>query len=265
MATPTRLAHPVSDQVKIVYRKKDVMLMALGSSRPLRGVLNVLKSNFYPTYSYEAAKLGPTHRLAAGVKKIKGGQGTGRKLDRMVSHSILLLRKYGIPMESLWDRKAYLAASKRIALVTHRKWLKEMFNSKYIQSFWLEMQDKKLRPMSTQVAVRHKTRGIGTMADLVCLDAKGAHRVIELKTGFEAYHHKHTATKMKAPFHKQTDSPFNQHQLQLAATSVMYQQTFPQLKIGAPLLLRFHSSGVETILLTDWAEELDLFSGIRKV
>lgn len=114
------------------------------------------------------------------------------------------------------------------------------------------MQVQRLKPVETQAPVRHPTLRLGTMADVVAVDAAGRHRVLELKTGFETYNDSSTRHRLSAPFGLHDDSPANQHQLQLAATSAMYKMSHPSRRCGAPLLLRFHSNGLTCSPLEPW-------------
>ena len=273
----TRLVHSTSDAVQWSASRKSLVA---SDGKRLKGLLSLLQSNFYPHYSYQAATLDggdgkPIIKLAKGDKKIRGGMNMGRRLDRSVQQSIQLLRTYHVPVECMWERKDYLAASKAITVKTHKLWLKQIFNSNtskhkskspYVKLFWQTMRDLKLRPMATQVAVRHSKLPMGTLADVVCQDNEQRYHVVELKTGFEKYYYKHTPIKMSYPFGEQNDCPHNQHQLQLTATHEMYRQTFPAHKVGDPLLLRFHSAGVHVVPRKPWAASAtdEMFKMIRE-
>ena len=89
-------------------------------------------------------------------------------------------------------------------------------------------------------------------------------KCLELKTGFETYY-KHSSGKMKSPFQKQSNCPYNQHQLQLAATTAMYRMTtHKDHSLSQSIIMRFHSNGIEVIPLESWTQQTTgLFTSIH--
>ena len=272
MIVPTRTAHEVSKRVGVrrFGKGKGDLAIVDEHGRVLKGLLPTLKSNFFPQYEFTSATLGPRTKLTKGVKKLKGGTKTGKDFDKHIGQSICLMRKYQIPMESFWEHKTYSAAMKRVK-VKDKLTLKAIYSSNrhkpYVRWFWTKLQDLKMQPVSTQIPVRHNTLRLGTFLDLVCRDLQGQYHVVELKTGYDSYYNKHTPFRMKAPFQDLDDSPRHQHQLQLTASHLMYKQTFPSKPVGDPVLLRFHSDGIQVLPWTDGIAKLSekMMSAIRLV
>lgn len=94
----------------------------------------------------------------------------------------------------------------------------------------------------------------------MCIDKLGHHRVIEIKTGYDDW--KQHNGMMSTPFNMQNNCPLHQHQLQLACTNYMYKQTFRDRAVGKPLLMRFHSAGVEIVSLAKWTDTAQLWQQI---
>lgn len=95
---------------------------------------------------------------------------------------------------------------------------------------------------------------------------QGNYKLLELKTGFEDYYTTSSGRMLKAPYQLHTDCPRNQHQLQVAASQLMYRHTHKDHSMAQSLLLRFHSSGIEVIPLEEWALKSvdDLFASLQR-
>jgi len=69
---------------------------------------------------------------------------------------------------------------------------------------------------------------------------------------------------MSSPFQNQFNSPYNQHQLQLAATTAMYKMTHKHHSLSQSIILRFHSNGIQVIPLETWTQQTNgLFTSIH--
>jgi len=99
-----------------------------------------------------------------------------------------------------------------------------------------------LSPVASQVVVRDEKCNIATLVDFVFLNAKERSVVVELKTGFEGYNDVSNG-RMRAEFAHLTNSPGNQHRVQLALTHAMFETTFPELGAADALLIRMTSTG----------------------
>jgi len=69
---------------------------------------------------------------------------------------------------------------------------------------------------------------------------------------------------MKSPFQKQSNCPYNQHQLQLAATTAMYRMTQKDHSLSQSIIIMRFSKGIEVIPLETWAQQTNaLFTSIH--
>jgi hypothetical protein len=180
---------------------------------------------------------------------------------------VKLMRKYKLSAECFFDPKCCQAAMKRVTRKIDREKLAKLVLpvkrqgshagtvALYGRQFWREMYKLELFPVATQVPVCHQTLRLGTLVDVVAYSRKTKNfRLIEVKTGYDKCYRKHNNKKVKAPFQAQTDSAYNQHQLQLAFTHVMYRHTYPTKRLDSPLLLRFFASDQpDRIGLQKWA------------
>jgi hypothetical protein len=266
----TRNEHVPNEDV--VWSKARSALIDKESKESIRGLLPTLNRNFYPSYQFKDARFGPsgpTTSLAKPTKgkssRVKGGLFQGRKFDTGVDRSIKLLRAYQFRPEVFWTPSLYKIVSKRKDITAeHKIWLKRIFSNSisksatvvsYVKMFWQLMRDMQLRPQSTQVTVSHPDLPVGTRIDLVCIGMDHRYHIVEMKTGFENYYHKHTSVKMKYPFDDQPDSAYSQHQLQLSFGNDMYKKQYPTHKVGDPFVLRVHPGGVHVVPQAKWAEE----------
>lgn len=218
----------------------------------LHGITKVLRQCFYPKYSFYAAKTDHSTEEEADnksdkYKHIKGSARLGRGFDGAVGSVLKLMKKHSfLKPDSFLDPKRhvtqYLSKLTKTETATIHRLSKR--RNPYLKLFLVWLKGKNYRLVDTQTPVGHPGLKIGTMVDAVIHDGE-RFRPVEFKTGFESYHMKATKHPMRFPFHDQPDHPLNQHHLQLAVTTALYQYTFPQLKVGKPILLRFQTSGID--------------------
>jgi len=224
------------------------------------GLLKLLQSRFFPTYSYTNAKHNLDHhgkteyrrRLNKKKKSTRAiGVDLGMALDRHVTATVDILTRFPeAPFSVFYD----MTCAKLSPLPAQDK---NVIQSTLPQTraFWKAMEALKLRPIATQVPVMrtYKTHRYATAVDVVCTNHLGEHVLIENKSGFTGYYHNCTKDRMHSPLHALTDSLANQHQLQLAATREMYQQHFPQHTLGTCLIMHIEGSKVSVYPLKAWA------------
>ena len=96
------------------------------------------------------------------------------------------------------------------------------------------------------------------MVDIVCYDPINRQWVVlEAKSGFTAYANRGSGVGMEPPLHSLSDSPANQHALQLAANIVLFGSTFgiPPERI-AGWVLRVDDTGVTPRTVTATTDPL---------
>jgi hypothetical protein len=104
------------------------------------------------------------------------------------------------------------------------------------------MQRLELRPLGAQVVVRCEHADLATLVDCVFLNAQNSIVLVELKCGFEGYVDRANAD-MRGDFKSLTNAPKNQHQIQLAFTSCMFERTFPEFGRVDALVVRMTDTG----------------------
>lgn len=118
--------------------------------------------------------------------------------------------------------------------------------------------NKGLIPIQTELPVGCVAMRMCTGVDVVCRHVQsGTLVLVELKTGYDSYWHRHTPFPMKGPFAPFHDAPINQHLLQLLFTRLLFNVTCNakgQERVEA-LLLRVGTAGVDLIRLPAWATE----------
>jgi len=251
---------------EVKYKKKFNAIQLHGKT--LKGLTKFLPKLFYPAYTYFKAtnnnrsgddtKTSYSHE-GTKYKKIKGSMTIGRGFDKAVTDCVKLLAKYRkfMKLEAFIDPNWIKPYVKSMTPADVRK-LKQLNNRRnpYFKCFVTLMKKKKCIPVAEQVPVGNNSLGIGTLVDVVVWDTKeGKYRCTENKTGFENYLEKSSGSCMLAPFNDQPDHALNQHHLQLGITHELYKSTFPAHKVGEPMLLRFHSSGVDEYTRPDWIKK----------
>lgn len=229
---------------------------------PLPGVHPTISSLFYPSYSYEKAKLGPLTPHAGSSRESKVTRHTpgvyaGLLVDRELKRTIKLSASYNIPSKafaSLENQQEYAAANKdRLDGKDAKLVCKKLASG--TTKLWQAFAQLELQPVDTQVPVGCQTLRVATAVDVVCMDKFGRHCIVEIKTGFENYYHRHTGTPLAHISPPQTDSPANQHQLQLFVTEALFRRTFPGRRHGPAFVLRVDSFGVDVMPLQTWTKE----------
>ena len=201
--------------------------------RYLPGVTDTLREAFYPTACESKATQGPAfnvyeneHAEKFEIARVgparRPGLHTGRRVDHEITHCI----KNNVPPAS-YQREAIAFF---MSLTAPR-------NGRPV-----------LEPKEAQLPVGDPTIPLGTRLDVVCTlaeDKKTTKKrvvIIEVKTGFKGYLHRHTGVAMKAPLEAFVDSPHHQHHLQLAVSCHLFRCTFPHIDIEAAFVVYLSDS-----------------------
>ena len=237
----------------------------------MRGVHPTIESLFFPQYSYEAARF-DSRSASTKNKKCIANVGSGPKratryrpgthagllVDREVTRTVKLLQKYHMPMQvfsssSVSARKAYIEDRRdEISEADQKEMNKKQSTATTL--IWQTLYRLKLLPVDTQIKVGCQSLRLGTAVDLRCIDPDGKYVLVEIKTGFTNYYHKHTKYPLQVIEPSQTDTPCHQFQLQLALTYELYRRTFPSHPISNALVLRVDGFGVELTPMQNWVK-----------
>lgn len=232
------------------------------NNKTARGLHPTLQKTFYPDYEYGKAVYGHNGSGGGGggrgtgakITRFKPGMRSGRMVDNQVTHVVKLMKKLGIPLRVFTNpelQKRYARQVSGLSVSDCRLITKKLAPGtvKLCQAL-LRL---RLTPCAAQVPVGCESLHLATACDIVCEDAQRRKIVVEVKTGFTYHIHKHTGHRMRNLSASVYDSPYNQHQLQLALTYAMYRHTFPTHKTGPPVLLRIDPTGVNVVELDAWA------------
>lgn len=202
--------------IKRVKISDNAWQMVARDGTNLNGLHQVMTEHFYPEYSYEEAKLGPScgpYDMAAAVTyefkgqsfRHKTGTTAGIGLDVGIKRCIDNNESPGIEHP---DTCAFFAS-----VAAH-----------------------KMKAKTAQLGVCDTNLRLGTFIDAVCVpvdkdrvEQPGVF-LLEVKTGFNHCLLKHKG-KMRAPLDTFDDSPHNQHHLQLLLSRYLFQKTYPGIEI----------------------------------
>lgn len=232
------------------------------------GLLPLLAARFYPRYSYTKATLNKEesdqteyqqrqakkkqHRRAVGVD-------IGIALDRQISRTVSVFKHFP-------DADIHIFTSRKLLdAAPLPQWAKDECKNLIPQTFafWQAMEALKLRPVDSQVAVaaEHEGRHYATAVDVLCVDRNGEHVLVECKSGFTGYYTRCTGY-MASPLHLHTDSLANQHQLQLAATTQMFKNTFPDKVVSKSVIIHVEGTKVSCYNLKPWAASVQSWAAL---
>jgi hypothetical protein len=177
--------------------------------RYARGLVDVLHTTFYPRYNYRRARhtdravspLGqvvscgrvPAPPTLGTTGRVLRGTRRGTTVDQELSD----FHTHGRPPQ-LPETSRILQYLTRVGLVL----------------------------VSCQFPVVDSDSRLCTCIDLLGRRADGTYVIIEVKTGYRQYKFQYTA-KMQHFLHYLTDCPYNQHQLQLYVTLLLFRTAFP--------------------------------------
>lgn len=200
---------------------------------------------FYPSYSYESADKGSATNvyLAETAKTYHLGPPSQRR---------------GRPGKQMGTRvDAAITRCIKLDKAPTRQ-------QRGASAFFMSCRDRGMRPTAAQVAVGDASLFLGTRADVVCKKESDVY-LLEIKTGFANYLYRHTGSALKPPLQEFTDSPNNQHHLQLALTKHMYQQTYPDIAVKGCYVVYIRDTTVCWVSLNTRMESLlvDIVNALR--
>lgn len=230
----------------------------------VEGVHAVISSAFYPKYTWERAKFGPTGIRTVAASRQSGIE-RGKQLDDdLVKITKLLVALPDLELTHLFELDTLLPFSWPASTKSRVQRIRRSLGSHCMQ-ICAAMHMHQLRPIASQLNVGHELLRVGTAVDLVCRDKHNTLVLVEIKCGFDSYYYHHTEHNMEPPFQDQDDSPHNQHQIQLALTMVLFCRTrnIPMTNVRG-IVMRSMSAGVTIHHLAQWARSrvLDMQTAI---
>lgn len=236
------------------------------------GLKDILAALFYPDYTYDAAiipgigvdstssnrkkKFNPH---LSTEKRITNGMRRGNRLDRGMIATVPLKLRYNFQSEvfarphpnvtreecakrmgvSEWDEKQKQKDVDKCYDILRKK------NMNSTRQVWKALIGLTLEPIQCQVMVG--LEGVcATAIDLDVLNPSKKHVIIQLKTGNHRIHH-HTGKNCRYPFETLTDSLYNQYLIQVAAETLMFENTAPTQPLAKndSLVVRSYPGNVE--------------------
>jgi hypothetical protein len=227
--------HPLLPAPTVKYDTKRRAYIFVRESVVARGLLPVLKAEFYPTYEKKLAKHGPAIDAKEKKAKVKGGgrgkaksrgKSYGRLIDQQVTRGCIVMQRHALDVRMLLsaELKEFKLVPNGAAIAKDIKGFRARAEPATTNLF-STMHSMHLHPIATQYGVGSHALRVATQVDVVCKSTQTGELVpIEVKTGFMDGA-KHTGHSMRAPFTKHTNCPFNQFQLQLLGTTMLLNTT----------------------------------------
>lgn len=237
--------------------KKKVFVLR---NRVVSGLLPRLQRLLYPSYTWEEA----VSLAAKKANKPRGkpvrqsefhGLSNGKKLDKQVGHAIYFARIHGLDCSVFVSEKERLKATKKLPKSAATRLLQMSTRLALpAQNFFRMCAARGFRPLYSQTTVGCRVTPVATMVDVKCVDANGCVVLIENKVGYSE-HARASTGPMRFPYQDQSDCAYNQHQVQLAATTLLHNMTFPAEKAVSSFVWRHDEEGVSQYPLEDWASD----------
>ena len=228
------------------------------NGKAMRGIHPVIRKTFFPQYTFVAATISERSHASVHpgdannkVTRLRPGMKAGLLVDTEIKRTFKFAIKYAIPVSAFIS----VEAQKKYASNATLNWTekeKTLFQKKLAHGttmIWQALYRYNLKPFAAQVPVADVSLRLGSAVDFVCKDTLGRHVIIEVKTGYSSYYYKHTNKPM---LHLNiTDTPANQHQLQLLLTYELFRRTFPNVAMGGASIWRVDGVGMEIVPLKE--------------
>lgn len=216
----------------------------------VRGVTDVVRSLFFPKYVYGEAKRGQERRRPSDCpapKKTQIGRSRGSRVDREISESLDLMRKYNIEPKWMLEPKVYQKHMVTVAVnAAHRAKLDNLVYHahEFTKRFWEIMVKNQWIPVRGQGNCASSSARIGTAVDAVVAHKHSPrkHILVEIKCGYYTYLFKHCGM-MESPLSMFCDSPLNQFHVQLLCTKLLYERTYVHQKNLKAYVVVLHEHG----------------------
>lgn len=252
--------------------------------RALRGLLPTLKNTFYPHYSFERANAHSgsctdasattgnaffAKKATTETVKQKKGMRRGVMTDKQVENSVKWHHQFSIPSRTFTCRslaKMYGLKHKAQLPANVFQFLTKSISAN-VMKIWQTLTKMKLSPVQGQVVVAIPEWRLATAVDLLCKNEHGHTVIVEIKTGYETYYHRHTSKPMNCLLPATiNDCPANQHQLQLLMTREMYRHSSCDMGPLPSYIFHLRCAGIDIIPLQNWAicNRLRIFNALSQ-
>lgn len=120
----------------------------VSNNQMLKGLTAVLKTTFYPQYTFQSNATRSATTSHAHTRMIRGSRRVGVGLDRTITQSVNLYLRYRLKPEAFCNRIEAERACAQIQNQAHKKTLRSICKRRipYIQWFWAYMHSNGLRP-----------------------------------------------------------------------------------------------------------------------
>lgn len=226
------------------------------NNRSLPGLTSILKTLYWPRYSYHLAVVNnkPRNEMndLRGYRPHETGRQLGLLIDREISWSVKLFIKYHLTSRFFYIKSERLRYRLQIPInimnICHNL-------HTYTKRFWKEMYKRRWIPIASQIGVGCWKLHVASLVDVICIDQDGLERVLEIKVGGEGYYYKSTAFSMNYPFNNHNDSEYHKHMIQAAFENELFLRTYRKSNrslVGNPLVCRITFNRIMMIPIEQW-------------
>lgn len=231
--------------------------------RLVSGLLPSLQALLYPEYTWaQASRLSSMQNAGRPKQPQKTkqkdpkchGPASGRQLDRQLSTAIQFARTHGLECSLFVNAEQRRQCRLTPPLARRLQQIAARLTTP-ARHFFRMCHVQQLTPVRSQSTVGCVRTPIATMVDVTCISkTDGAVVLIENKVGFSTYLHASTG-RMHRPCDDRSNSPYNQHQMQLALTTHLHNMTHPHQPASRSFVWRYDETGVTQYPLEAWASE----------
>jgi len=244
LAATTRLRTTIARKATVRQSKKNKgptirLRTADGKWRACRGITDLLARAFWPCYRYYSAK----HVGLEGEQLELATSGLQRDKRREKNYRRRKTRGHDLGSK----------VHKQVARLVNGEGRELVRPEPIARNFIRYMQRYEWTPLAAELPCVIPEVRVGTMVDVIAMDADGQYVLIENKIGYGDTMHK-ARSYMKGPLMNVTDCPLNQHFVQLAMMRLMLERTH-EIKVPVEncFVLQGTASGITPYELPRWA------------
>ena len=196
-----------------------------------------LRQKYYPRFCLQSAQYEDSVEPVLTVEATEGRSrvaitararmARGRRVDARVGSALQLMTQ-GVPPRTFEVEGEMPSTVPAAAKPATRRWLAS--KCQHARLVFTAVRRLGLEPCAAQVIVADPNSGVGSAADLVCKDSRGAAVLIEMKAISAASMTKYCNSMRGLPL---TDCILNQALVQLGATRSLYRRTYPDQALSS--------------------------------
>lgn len=235
-------------QTRVVFHERMRCFYDTERKCRMKGIVELLGDTFYPKYKYLKSK------------KSADDKSPPPTTEKQKQQKGLPVKKK-FPIKKWAGRRRGSRVDKEIAYIINGGFIANPHE--YTERALNALQACNLRPVKAQVVVYHAEAKLASAIDIFCQDVDGAYAVVELKCSSDSKY-THSCFPMKGVMGGHCDSLLEQHALQAAVTTRLFENTYGSAVKLRTYVLRVNDEGAHVTRIRQLDEYREAFDVLIK-